>query len=255
VVEPIVDSSFFTVIDYLNRASTRSGWARRAANSTSRCSSTGWPPSGNMASQSTLHTAISPRRTTPSSWPIPPGTNSTPATWSRGASTGDVAVIPVDARKGVMTQTRRHSYLVALLGIGTVALAVNKLDTVGYAQDVLAAIECDYRNVAGGIGLRDVTAASRAGLVVLVLFISPFRAERRMARALVNAAGASRAAPGHDRALSQRGGRHGGRPAGRARRSCDTTLVSCGYTTMLLRHQRRAAQVGGSTHIARPRRR
>ena len=58
-----------------------------------------------------------------------------------GASTADLAVILIDARKGVLTQTRRHSYLVSLLGIRTVVLAVNKIDLVDYSQDVFDAIE------------------------------------------------------------------------------------------------------------------
>src|SRR3990167_830910 len=51
-----------------------------------------------------------------------------------GASTADVAVILVDARQGILTQTRRHSYLVSLIGIRHVVLAVNKMDLVGHAQ-------------------------------------------------------------------------------------------------------------------------
>src|SRR6188508_2695878 len=57
-----------------------------------------------------------------------------------GASTADLAVILVDARKGILTQTRRHSYLVSLLGIRSVVLAVNKLDMVDYSHDVFASI-------------------------------------------------------------------------------------------------------------------
>src|SRR3989441_2604101 len=53
-----------------------------------------------------------------------------------GASTADAAVILIDARKGVLTQTRRHSYLIALTGIRHVVLAVNKLDLVGYSKSV-----------------------------------------------------------------------------------------------------------------------
>jgi bifunctional enzyme CysN/CysC len=73
-----------------------------------------------------------------------------------GASTADAAVILIDARKGVLVQTRRHSYLVALLGIRHVALAVNKLDLVGYSQAVFDRIEADYRAFAASIGLADV---------------------------------------------------------------------------------------------------
>src|SRR6187402_3395645 len=65
-----------------------------------------------------------------------------------GASTADLAVILIDARKGVLTQTRRHSFLVQLLGIRHVVLVVNKMDLVGYSAEVFAAIEADYRKFA-----------------------------------------------------------------------------------------------------------
>ena len=74
-----------------------------------------------------------------------------------GASTADVAVILIDARSGVLTQTRRHSFLVSLLGIRHVVVAVNKLDLVDYDRDVFGAIEADYRAFAEAIGLDDVT--------------------------------------------------------------------------------------------------
>jgi bifunctional enzyme CysN/CysC len=75
-----------------------------------------------------------------------------------GASTADCAVILIDARKGVLTQTRRHSYLAALLGIRHVALAVNKMDLVGYERERFAAIEREYHGFATEIGLPDVAA-------------------------------------------------------------------------------------------------
>jgi bifunctional enzyme CysN/CysC len=74
-----------------------------------------------------------------------------------GASTADLAVILVDARKGVLTQTRRHSFLVHLLGITRVVLAVNKMDLVGYSRAVFEAIVADYRAFAARIGLSDIT--------------------------------------------------------------------------------------------------
>ncbi|MFP5487636.1 MAG: sulfate adenylyltransferase subunit CysN [Acidimicrobiia bacterium] len=74
-----------------------------------------------------------------------------------GASTADVAVILVDARKGVLTQTRRHSYLVSLLGIRRVVVAVNKMDLVDWSRDVFDAIEEEYTDFARRIGLEDVT--------------------------------------------------------------------------------------------------
>ncbi|HTT42809.1 MAG TPA: sulfate adenylyltransferase subunit CysN [Steroidobacteraceae bacterium] len=74
-----------------------------------------------------------------------------------GASTADLAVILIDARKGVLTQTRRHSFLVHLLGITRVVLAVNKMDLAGYARDTFEAIVADYRAFAARIGLSDIT--------------------------------------------------------------------------------------------------
>ena len=74
-----------------------------------------------------------------------------------GASTADAAILLVDARKGVLTQTRRHSYLVSLLGIRHVALAVNKMDLVNYEHAIFTTIEEDYRAFAKQIGLERVT--------------------------------------------------------------------------------------------------
>jgi bifunctional enzyme CysN/CysC len=75
-----------------------------------------------------------------------------------GASTADLAVILIDARKGVLTQSRRHSYLVSLLGIRRIVLAVNKMDLVGYQQQVFADIERSYREFAAQIELTDIVA-------------------------------------------------------------------------------------------------
>jgi bifunctional enzyme CysN/CysC len=75
-----------------------------------------------------------------------------------GASTADLAVILVDARKGVLTQTRRHSYLSHLLGIKSLVLAVNKMDLVNYSQDTFKSIVADYRAFAGSIGIRGFIA-------------------------------------------------------------------------------------------------
>jgi bifunctional enzyme CysN/CysC len=74
-----------------------------------------------------------------------------------GASTADLAVILIDARKGVLTQTRRHSYLVALLGIRQVVVAVNKMDLVDYSQAAFAEIERDYREFARRINVDAIT--------------------------------------------------------------------------------------------------
>ncbi len=75
-----------------------------------------------------------------------------------GASTADLAVILIDARKGVLTQTRRHSFLVRLLGISRVVLAVNKMDLVGYSRTTFDTIVADYSAFAARIGLHDITA-------------------------------------------------------------------------------------------------
>ena len=75
-----------------------------------------------------------------------------------GASTADLAIILIDARKGVLTQTRRHSYLVSLLGIRQVVLAINKMDLVDYSEDVARRIEADYRAFAERIGIADIVA-------------------------------------------------------------------------------------------------
>ena len=81
-----------------------------------------------------------------------------------GASTADAAVILIDARKGVLTQTRRHAYLVALLGIRHVVLAVNKMDLVGWDQGVFDAIVAEFRAFADQIGLPGFTAIPISGL-------------------------------------------------------------------------------------------
>lgn len=81
-----------------------------------------------------------------------------------GASTADLAVILIDARKGVLTQTRRHSFLVRLMGIRHAVLAVNKMDLVGYSEDRFAQIVGDYRAFADSIGLGDVFAIPLSGL-------------------------------------------------------------------------------------------
>jgi bifunctional enzyme CysN/CysC len=74
-----------------------------------------------------------------------------------GASTADLAVILVDARKGVLVQTRRHSYLVHLIGIPRVVLAVNKMDLVGHSRETFERIVAQYREFAARLGLADIT--------------------------------------------------------------------------------------------------
>ncbi len=81
-----------------------------------------------------------------------------------GASTADVAVILIDARKGVLTQTRRHSYLVSLLGIRHVVLAINKMDLVDYSEQRFREIQEDYLAFAQRIGLKDITCIPLSAL-------------------------------------------------------------------------------------------
>src|SRR5215831_5301956 len=75
-----------------------------------------------------------------------------------GASTADAAILLVDARKGVVPQTRRHSYLASLLGIRHLLLAVNKMDLVDYSRATFAAIVEDYRAFAQSIGITGFVA-------------------------------------------------------------------------------------------------
>jgi sulfate adenylyltransferase subunit 1 len=74
-----------------------------------------------------------------------------------GGSTANLAIILVDARKGVITQTRRHTFLVSLLGIKHIVLAVNKMDLVGFDQKVFNDIVAEYRKLTDHLGIEDVT--------------------------------------------------------------------------------------------------
>ncbi len=80
-----------------------------------------------------------------------------------GASTADLAVILIDARKGILTQTRRHSYLAHLIGIRNIVLAVNKMDLVGYDQAVFDRIVTDYTEFARSIGITAFTPIPISG--------------------------------------------------------------------------------------------
>ncbi len=81
-----------------------------------------------------------------------------------GASTADAAIILIDARKGLLTQTRRHSYLVSLLGIRHVVLAINKMDLVGWSQEVFDTILAEYHDFAAQIGIKAFTAIPMSAL-------------------------------------------------------------------------------------------
>jgi len=81
-----------------------------------------------------------------------------------GASTADLAVVLIDARKGVLTQTRRHSYIVKLLGVSQVVLAVNKMDLVNFDESVFLSIVSDYARLAERLGIGRFSAIPLSAL-------------------------------------------------------------------------------------------
>ena len=81
-----------------------------------------------------------------------------------GASTADLAVVLIDARKGVLTQTKRHTTLVNLVGIKEIVLAVNKMDLVGYKREVFNRIVEDYKAFAAQLGITKLTAIPMSAL-------------------------------------------------------------------------------------------
>ena len=81
-----------------------------------------------------------------------------------GASTADAAIVLIDARKGVLTQTRRHSLIARLLGIRQLVLAVNKMDLIDHDEARFRAIAADYASFAASIGLPEVVAIPMSGL-------------------------------------------------------------------------------------------
>jgi bifunctional enzyme CysN/CysC len=81
-----------------------------------------------------------------------------------GASTAQLAVLLVDARKGVLTQTRRHSRIVAMMGVRHVVLAINKMDLVGFEPAVFARIDADYRAFAADLGFASIQAIPLSAL-------------------------------------------------------------------------------------------
>ncbi|MDE2309562.1 MAG: sulfate adenylyltransferase subunit CysN [Betaproteobacteria bacterium] len=80
------------------------------------------------------------------------------------ASTANLVVILIDARKGVLTQTRRHTYLASLVGVPHIVLAVNKMDMVEYSEDTFNAIVAEYRAFAAQLGIHDVTCIPMSAL-------------------------------------------------------------------------------------------
>jgi len=72
-----------------------------------------------------------------------------------GASTADVAIILIDARKGILTQTRRHSFIVSLLGIEHVIVAINKMDLIDFSEEIYNDISKAYTELADEIGIKN----------------------------------------------------------------------------------------------------
>ena len=81
-----------------------------------------------------------------------------------GASTADLAVLLVDARKGILTQTKRHSFIVSLLGIKHVVLAINKMDLIDFSQNIFQEIDEEYRNFAMSLGFHNIEAIPMSAL-------------------------------------------------------------------------------------------
>ena len=81
-----------------------------------------------------------------------------------GASTAELAIILIDARKGVLTQTRRHTFICTLLGIKNLVVCVNKMDLVNYSRETYAAIEQDYRDFAKSVGAENITVIPASAL-------------------------------------------------------------------------------------------
>lgn len=81
-----------------------------------------------------------------------------------GASSADLAVILIDARRGILTQTRRHSYIVSLLGIRHVVVAINKMDLVDYSEEIFADIEEEYRTFASELNFSSITCVPMSAL-------------------------------------------------------------------------------------------
>ncbi len=82
-----------------------------------------------------------------------------------GASTAELAIILIDARRGVLTQTRRHTFICTLLGIRKLVVCVNKMDLVNYSRDTFELIEADYRAFAKSVGADDITMIPASALV------------------------------------------------------------------------------------------
>ncbi len=125
--------------------------ATATVRSTSRCSPTACVPSASRASRSTWPTATSPRRHGASSSPTRPGHAQYTRNMVTGASNADIAIVLVDARHGVVEQTRRHAFISSLLGVHAIALAVNKMDLVDFDEAVFDVIVKELSEYVDGL--------------------------------------------------------------------------------------------------------
>ncbi len=135
------------------KAGIRGALARPATISISRCSWMGSKTNASSASPSMSPTVFLQRTRALFIVADSPGHEQYTRNMATGASTADLAVLLVDARKGVLAQTRRHSLICSLFGIRHIVLAVNKLDLVGFERAVFDRIAADYARFAADSGL------------------------------------------------------------------------------------------------------
>ena len=124
---------------------------------TSRCSPTACAPSVSRASPSTSPTATSPRPKRKFIIADTPGHIQYTRNMVTGASTADVALILIDARNGVLEQSRRHAFLATLLGIPHLVVCINKMDLVDYSEERFNEIREEFRNFAMKLEVADLT--------------------------------------------------------------------------------------------------
>ena len=123
---------------------------------TSRCSPTACAPSASRASPSTSPTATSPRPKRKFIIADTPGHIQYTRNMVTGASTADVALILIDARNGVLEQSRRHAFLATLLGIPHLVVCINKMDLVDYSQERFEEIRDEFRGFATKLEVTDL---------------------------------------------------------------------------------------------------
>ena len=131
--------------------------APRARRLTLPCSSMDWPPNASKVSQSMLLIGFSQLKKRKFIVADTPGHEQYTRNMATGASTAELAVVMIDARQGVLTQTRRHSYIASLLGIRHIVVAVNKMDLVDYSENTFREIEAAYRAFAEPLGFSSIT--------------------------------------------------------------------------------------------------